>query len=146
MKSWLVGVQARVLLLAFICLLAVVPLSAQPGSAVVPVTDAMLQKPAPEDWLMWRRTLDSWGYSPLDQVTRENVDTIRMIWSRALVPGRHEGAPLAYDGILCRPQASDVIQGIAAVCGTSSHFSGLTPEIRPSRGNNLFVFALAERN
>ncbi len=29
----------------------------------VPVTDAMLQDPAPEDWLMWRRTLDSWGYS-----------------------------------------------------------------------------------
>ena len=26
--------------------------------------------------------------------------------------------------------------------GTSSHFSRLTPEIRPSAGNNLFVFAL----
>jgi len=24
----------------------------------VPVTDAMLQKPDPGDWLMWRRTLD----------------------------------------------------------------------------------------
>ncbi|MCY3845456.1 MAG: hypothetical protein OXH69_18180, partial [Acidobacteria bacterium] len=30
-------------------------------SAVTPVTDAMLQDPAPEDWLMWRRTLDGWG-------------------------------------------------------------------------------------
>ena len=26
--------------------------------------------------------------------------------------------------------------------GTSSHFTGLTPELRPSEGNNLFVFAL----
>ena len=26
--------------------------------------------------------------------------------------------------------------------GTSSHFTGLTPELRPSAGNNLFVFAL----
>ena len=31
----------------------------------VPVTDEMLQKPNPSDWLMWRRTLDSHGFSPL---------------------------------------------------------------------------------
>ena len=35
----------------------------QPGS-FVPVTDRMLQNPDPNDWLMWRRTLNSWGYSP----------------------------------------------------------------------------------
>src|SRR5262245_18934804 len=29
----------------------------------VPVTDAMLRKPDSADWLMWRRTLDGWGYS-----------------------------------------------------------------------------------
>ena len=29
-----------------------------PTSNFVPVSDAMLQNPAPEDWLMWRRTLD----------------------------------------------------------------------------------------
>ena len=28
--------------------------------------------------------------------------------------------------------------------GTASHFMGLTPELRPSSGNNLFVFALPE--
>ena len=59
---------------------------AQSSAEFVPVTDAMLQAPAPEDWLMWRRTLDSWGYSPLDQVTRENVADLRMVWTRA--PGR----------------------------------------------------------
>jgi len=32
--------------------------------AVRPVTDAELQNPNPNDWLMWRRTLDSWGHSP----------------------------------------------------------------------------------
>ena len=31
-------------------------------SAFVPVTDAMLQAPAPGDWPMWRRTLDGWGF------------------------------------------------------------------------------------
>ena len=33
-----------------------------------PVTDEMLWKPSPNDWLTWRRTLDSWGYSPLNEV------------------------------------------------------------------------------
>ena len=51
---------------------------AQSSDDFVPVTDAMLHDPAPADWLMWRRTLNSWGYSPLDQIDRENVGEIRM--------------------------------------------------------------------
>ena len=94
-----------------------VPLHAQSPAAFVPVTDAMLQSPAPEDWLMWRRTLDSWGYSPLDEVTRDNVDELRMVWSRALSTGRQEGTPLVYDGVLYMPQSSDVIEAIDAVTG-----------------------------
>ncbi len=66
---------------------------------------------------MWRRTLDSWGYSPLDQVTRDNVDTLRMVWSRGLAEGRSEGTPLIYDGVLYMPQASDVIQAMDAATG-----------------------------
>ena len=42
-----------------------------------PVTDAVLQNPDPADWLMWRRTLNSWGYSPLDQIARDNVGDLR---------------------------------------------------------------------
>ena len=91
--------------------------STQSSAEFVPVTDAMLEEPSSDDWLMWRRTLDSWGYSPLDQVNRENVDRLRMVWSRALAPGRQEGTPLAYDGVLYMPQASDVIQAIDAATG-----------------------------
>ena len=49
-----------------------------PGASgdFVPVTDEMLQNPAPEDWLTWRRTQDAWGYSPLDQVNRDNVGNL----------------------------------------------------------------------
>ena len=50
----------------------------------VPVTDAMLQKPDPADWLMWRRTLDGWGYSPLTQINRNNVAQLRMVWAHGL--------------------------------------------------------------
>ncbi len=56
-----------------------------------PVTDAVLQNPDPADWLMWRRTLNSWGYSPLDQIARDNVGDLRMVWSRALTSGRQHG-------------------------------------------------------
>ena len=82
-----------------------------------PVTDAMLQDPDPADWLMWRRTLDSWGYSPLDQINRDNVGDLRMVWSRALASGTQEGTPLAYGGVLYMPNPNDVIQAIDAVTG-----------------------------
>ena len=99
--------------------LATAPATAQSGSSgdFVLVTDAMLQEPDPADWLMWRRTLDSWGYSPLDQITRQNVDELRMVWSRALTPGSQQGTPLAYDGVLYMPNPRDVIQAIDAVTG-----------------------------
>ena len=88
-----------------------------PPDPFVPVTDAMLQDPAPGDWLTWRRTLDGWGYSPLDQIDRGNVGDLRMVWSRALAPGRQEGTPLAYGGVLYMPQAGDVIEAIDAATG-----------------------------
>ncbi len=90
---------------------------AQSSGDFVPVTDAMLQDPDPADWLMWRRTLDSWGYSPLDEIDRENVSELRMVWSRALAPGRQQGTPLAYDGVMYMPNPRDVIQAIDAATG-----------------------------
>ena len=45
------------------------PALAQDGrpDRIRPVTDAELENPSPDEWLMWRRTLNGWGYSPLDQ-------------------------------------------------------------------------------
>ena len=82
-----------------------------------PVTDAMLQDPDPADWLMWRRTLDSWGYSPLEQIDRDNVGELRMVWSRGLTDGFQSGTPLAYGGVMYMPNPNDVIQAIDAVTG-----------------------------
>ena len=92
------------------------PAAAQ-APAVPPVTDAMLQDPAPEDWLMWRRTLNGWGYSPLDQIDRENVNGLRLVWTRALSSGYQEGTPLAYAGVLYMPNPNDHLQAIDAVTG-----------------------------
>ena len=68
------------------------PAQAQVAS-IDPVTDAELQDPSPDEWLMWRRTLNGWGYSPLDQIDRDNVADLRMVWSRGLGPGRQQGTP-----------------------------------------------------
>ena len=44
-------------------LLAPLAAAGQSGeeAGFVPVTDAMLEDPAPGDWLMWRRTQNGWG-------------------------------------------------------------------------------------
>ncbi len=101
-----------------ICLGGAAAAGAQaPDDGFVPVTDEMLQDPAPGDWLMWRRTLDGSGYSPLDQIDRDNVGDLRMVWTRPLGPGSQQGTPLAYGGVLYMPNPSDVIQAIDAVSG-----------------------------
>ena len=89
----------------------------QSPSSFVPITDDMLQDPSDEDWLMWRRTLDSWGYSPLDEINTDNVDQLRLVWSRGLRQGAQQGTPLAYNGMLYMPNPNDIIQAINAVTG-----------------------------
>jgi glucose dehydrogenase len=37
----------------------------------------MLRNPPASDWLMWRRTYNGWGYSPLDQINKDNVANLR---------------------------------------------------------------------
>ena len=90
---------------------------AQPAREFVPVTDAMLQDPDPADWPMWRRTLDGWGYSPLDQVNRDNVGELQLAWSRALPQGTQEVTPLAYGGVVYMPTLTDIIQALDATTG-----------------------------
>jgi len=81
------------------------------------VTDAVLRNPPPADWLMWRRTLNSWGYSPLQDITANNVRTLRMVWTRALGPGLQEGTPLVHDGVMYFPNPLDVVEAIDAKTG-----------------------------
>src|SRR4051812_16213513 len=64
----------------------------------VPVTDRMLEQPDAADWLTWRRTPNGWGYSPLKQIDRSNVRSLRLEWTRAMRPGLQEAVPLAYGG------------------------------------------------
>src|SRR3954463_1147934 len=53
---------------------------------LTPVDDAAIRKPAPGDWLMWRRTYDSQGFSPLKQIDRKNAAALKpaFTWSLAI--------------------------------------------------------------
>src|SRR6266481_2369020 len=59
------------------------------------------------NWLMYSRTYNGWRYSPLDQITSQNVKNLHVKW---LFQGRHqekfETTPLVVDGImyLTRPE------------------------------------------
>ena len=101
---------------AALCLALVLP-PLDAAEDFVPVTDEMLQNPADGDWLMFRRTLDAWGFSPLDEIDRGNVAELRMVWTRNLDMGTGEITPLAYGGVLYVPQTRDVIQAMDAVSG-----------------------------
>jgi alcohol dehydrogenase (cytochrome c) len=115
MKKLMIDLGVGALALASV--LSVPAASQRARPAYVPVTDAMLQTPPPGDWLMWRRTFNSWGFSPLDQITRENVNQLRMVWSRGLAPGIQEGIPLAHDGVLYVPNPLDIVQAIDGATG-----------------------------
>ena len=114
-------VMKRVMLatgLVALALLSAVPEAQQPiAGSFVPVTDKMLASPDPGDWLMWRRTWNSWGYSPLTQINKTNVRQLTLAWSHAMTPGIQEGTPLVHSGILFMPNPADVIHALNAKTG-----------------------------
>src|SRR5690625_3144842 len=82
------------------------------------VTDEDLLNPAPGEWLMWRHNYSNWGYSPLDQINRDNVDELRLAWAWTLDPARNELTPLIRDGVMFLVQGNDFVQAMDATDGT----------------------------
>ena len=83
-----------------------------------PVTAEMLLDPAPGDWLMFRRTYDGQGHSPLDQIDTGNVGDLRLAWSWAMADGVNQPTPLVYDGVMYLANPGNVIQALEADTGT----------------------------
>jgi alcohol dehydrogenase (cytochrome c) len=66
-----------------------------------PVTAERLKNPEDGDWLMVRRTYDGWGYSPLTQITTENIQRLRPVWVFATgVNNGHEATPIVNNGVM----------------------------------------------
>src|SRR5262245_8201394 len=93
---------------ALLVILLTLPSTApQTVNNFVPVTDSMLEKPDPGDLLMWRLTLDGWGYSPLNQINKQNVGQLKMVWKREMTAGIQEATPLVYRGTMYLPNPAD---------------------------------------
>jgi alcohol dehydrogenase (cytochrome c) len=109
----------------------------------VPVTQAMLEDPAPDDWLMFSRTFDAQRYSPLDQIDVDNVATLSLAWTRVFAEGTTETVPLVYAGILYVVTPGATVGAYDAVTGdTIWTYSRDLPDEAGSlaRTKNLAIF------
>lgn len=93
------------------------PTKTNPLNKITPVSDAMLQNPPAGDWLTWRRGFDYQGFSPLKQISKSNVATLRVAWTWTLPPGANEATPLVHDGVMLVHGFGDNIQALDAATG-----------------------------
>ena len=106
--------------------------------ALTPVPAKMLLNPPDGDWLMWRRTYDAWGYSPLKQISADNVKNLTVAWSWAMTPGATETTPLVHDGALFLYNWLDKVQALDATNGELlwEYKRDIPPEVARQNGNN----------
>ena len=82
-----------------------------------PVTEAILLNPPPGDWLMFRRTYDGQGHSPLSQITLDNVHNLELAWVWAMADGTNQPTPIVHDGIMYLANPGNIIQALDARTG-----------------------------
>lgn len=59
------------------------------------VTQQRLEQPSDSEWLLYRRTYDSWGYSPLSEINKTNVKSLKPLWTFSTgVNEAHQSPPL----------------------------------------------------
>jgi alcohol dehydrogenase (cytochrome c) len=83
-----------------------------------PVGPHVALNPAASDWLMWRRTYNSWGYSPLDQINKRNVGNLQLAWAWTQELGNQEAAPLVRDGVMYLAQSNNVVHALDGKTGS----------------------------
>src|SRR5579883_3309461 len=73
-----------------------------------PVTAQRLANPEPGNWMLYRRTYDGQGYSPLDKINAQNVKNLEPVWTFSTgVNEGHEAPPIVNNGVMfiATPQA-----------------------------------------
>ena len=84
-----------------------------------PVTTAMLEKPSADDWLMYSRTYDAQRFSPLKQISRQNVGLLKVAWTHELGMGTLESIPLVYRGVMYTILPSAGVAALDAATGST---------------------------
>ncbi len=110
--KWIEGI-----LVSFLAVLFSISTSAQ-VSQYSAVTDERLRNPEEGNWLMFRRTYDGQGYSPLDQINVDNVGTLAPAWtlSTSLTEG-HQSPPIVNNGIMYITTPLNHVLAIEAATG-----------------------------
>jgi alcohol dehydrogenase (cytochrome c) len=88
-----------------------------PLASLRPVTEAMLTRVPDADWLLWRRTYEAYGFSPLKKIDRTNVGDMRVAWTWSLPPGANQSTPIVHDGVLFVHGYGDKVQALDAATG-----------------------------
>ena len=60
---------------------------------------------------------DGFGFSPLDQITKDNVKDLQVAWSWSLTNGATESTPIVHDGVLYIWNYADKVQALNAATG-----------------------------
>jgi alcohol dehydrogenase (cytochrome c) len=85
----------------------------------VPLTDQALRNPAPGDWPMIRRDYGASSFSPLEQITADNVGQLQLAWIWPMRDGgTNQPAPLAYRGTIFLNNTDGVVQALDARDGS----------------------------
>ena len=66
-----------------------------------PVTAERLTNPEPGNWMLYRRSYDGQGYSPLDKINTANVKNLVPVWTFSTgVNEGHEAPPIVNNGVM----------------------------------------------
>jgi alcohol dehydrogenase (cytochrome c) len=82
-----------------------------------PVTEAMLLKPDPADWLMIRHDYGANNFSPLNQITPSNANDLRLVWTWAMNNGTNQAAPIVHNGVMFINNPGNIVQALDARTG-----------------------------
>jgi alcohol dehydrogenase (cytochrome c) len=84
-----------------------------------PATDEVLRNPAPGDWPMIRRDYRASSFSPLREITADNVGRLQLAWIWPMRDGgQSQPAPLVYRGTIYVNNTDGVVQAIDARSGS----------------------------
>tara|TARA_B100000953_G_scaffold94096_1_gene76883 strand:- start:876 stop:2888 length:2013 start_codon:yes stop_codon:yes gene_type:complete len=81
------------------------------------ISDKDINYPVENDWTSWRRTPLGFGYSPLEQINKDNVQKLTLSWSLTMNEGSNQGTPLVSQGVMFLTHPGNMIQAINAANG-----------------------------
>lgn len=83
-----------------------------------PVTQEMLANPPKGDWLSWRGDYTLQGFSQLDQINKDTVGDLELVWGWPMAEGGiQETVPLIHDGVMFLQTSNAIVEALDAKTG-----------------------------